>query len=359
MEKTMGTYYTPHRSMACGMQRPLRRTWRLFAWSRAAGLALACLGAGAVHAQGSGAAQATDWPSKPIRLVVGYPPGGANDQMARLFAQRLGKTLGVSVVVENRAGADGVLGTQYVAQSPPDGYTLASAGLSPLVLSSFTFPNIPYDSLKDFAGASTTASMPLMFVVRNSLPVHNMQELVDYAKANPGKLNFATAGTGGSTRVILELLKQIAHVDIHYISYKGGAPALTDLLADRLDGFAIDFPLLYPLVKQGRLRALAMTGEHRSPLLPDVPTVKEAGFPGLTAGNWYAVLAPKGTPKAIVDKLNATIVQIDNTDDMKQAFQAAGAEAMSQPSPAAFDTFLKAEYERWGKVIKAAGIKAE
>lgn len=304
-------------------------------------------------------AKADTWPSRPIRLVVGYPPGGANDQIARQLGPRLEKVLGQTVVVENRAGADGVIGTRAVAQADPDGYTLALAGLSPLVLSAFTFPNIPYDSRKDLVGASTVASSPIMFAVNPTLPVKSFADLVAYAKQHPGKLNFATAGAGGSTRVMLELFKQTTGVDVGYISYKGAAQALTDLIAGRVDAMAIDFSALYPMVNQGKLRAIAITSEHRNDLLPDVPTMKELGYPKLQAGNWYAVVAPAATPAPIIQKLNAALVKVAESDEMRQAFDPMGVESMTQPSSAAFSQFLNAEYDRWGKVVQAAGIRAE
>jgi len=299
------------------------------------------------------------WPSRPIRLVVGYPPGGANDQIARQLAPRLGEALGQSIVVENRAGADGIIGTRAVAQADPDGYTLALAGLSPLVLSAYTFPNVPYDSKKDLVGASTIASSPIMFAVNPSLPVQSFTDLVAYAKAHPGQLNFATAGAGGSTRVMLELFKQTTGADVRYISYKGASQALTDLIAGRVDAMAIDFSALYPMVQQGRLRALAITSDHRNKHLPDVPTVAELGYRELQAGNWYAVVAPAKTPDAIIDKLNAALRKVAASDDMRRALGPMGMDSMTQPSSAAFKQFLRSEFDRWGAVVQAAGIKAE
>ncbi|ALM83620.1 tripartite tricarboxylate transporter substrate binding protein [Bordetella sp. N] len=337
------------------MKRPLEEFSRLRRCLALTALLGATLSAAPTHAEDA----AKDWPSKPIRLVVGYPPGGANDQMARQLAPRLGKALGASIVVENRAGADGVIGTTFVAQQPPDGYTLALAGMSPLVLSAFTFSHVPYDAHKDLVGASTVASSPMLFAVSPSLPVKTFQDLVAYAKAHPGKLNFATAGSGGSTRVMLELFKQTTGADVHYISYKGASQGLTDLLGGRLDAMIIDFSVLYPLVQQGKLRALATSGAHRSPLLPDVPTVTELGYPKLAAGNWYAVVAPAGTPAPIMDKLNKAVVQIANSEDMTKAFAGMSVEAMTQTNRADFGRFLQSEFDRWGHVIQAAGIKAE
>jgi tripartite-type tricarboxylate transporter receptor subunit TctC len=312
-----------------------------------------------VLATHAGTARADDYPSKPIRLVVGYPPGGGNDVVAREIAPRLGKELGVAVIVDNRPGANGVIGTDFVARAAPDGYTLTAAGLTPLVLSAFTYKNLPYDSVKDFTGITTVATTPIIFAVSPSVPIHSLKELISTARDKPGKLNFSTVGTGGSTRLILELFNMTAGVKIQYISYKGGAQALSDLLGGHVDGMAIDFPVLYSLVKEGKLRGLAITSPQRSSLLPDLPTVSELGYPALTAGNWYAVMAPPHTPKAIVDKLNAALVTVANTPEMKKVFLADGLESMTQPSSAAFETFLKSELDRWGKVVKTSNIQAE
>ncbi len=304
-------------------------------------------------------ARAQEYPAKPIRLVVGYPPGGANDIIARLIAARMGESLGVSMIVENKAGANGVIGSDTVAKAAPDGYTLLAGGLTPLVLNRLTYPKLPYDAENAFVGISTVASSPVLFVVRNNLGVNSLTDLVKLAKSKPGQLNFATTGAGGSTRVIFELFKSSAGVDVRYVPYKGAGPGITDLIAGNVDAMAVDFPALYPFVKDGMVRAVAITSEVRNPLLPNVPTVTQQGLPGLTCGNWYAVMAPAKTPRAIVDKLNAALVKAVATPQMRQQLAASGVDPMTNASPEAFNTFMRSELDRWGKVVKAAKIEAD
>jgi tripartite-type tricarboxylate transporter receptor subunit TctC len=302
---------------------------------------------------------AQPYPDRTIKLVVGFPPGGANDVLARLLAPRLGAALGnTSVVVDNRPGADGVIGGQYVAQATPDGYTLGLLGLSALALSKFNYRDLSFDPMTSFVGVSTVVSAPVIYAVRPALPVHTLAELVSAAKAQPGKLNFVIVGTGGSTRMTFELFKSVTGADVQYVSYKGAAQGVTDLLGGRLDVMAIDFPVLYPLVQQGKLRALAITGHQRSPLLPDVPTVAEAGYPQLTGGNWYALVAPAKTPAAVVAKLNMALLQAVGSPGLTKSFVDNGLEAMTQ-SPEDFKTFLASEIARWGKIVQSAGIEAQ
>ena len=305
------------------------------------------------------AVRAQEYPAKPIRLVVGYAPGGAWDILARQLAPRLSETLKTPVIVDNRVGANGIIGSDYVAKALPDGYTLLLAGLTPLVLNSLTYPKLPYNPSTSFVGISTVASTPILFVVNTSVPAKSLTELVAVAKARPGQLNFATVGTGGSTRVVLELFKRTSGADVKYVPYKAVSQGLTELLGGLVDAMAIDIPVLYPYVKQGRLRPLAITSEKRSPLLPDVPTVAEQGLPALTAGNWYALLAPAKTPKPIVDKLYAALSKIVTAPELRDHLLAGGVEPMLSSSPEAYGTFLASELARWEKVVKEAGIESE
>lgn len=307
----------------------------------------------------AGSAAAQDYPTKPVRLVIGFPPGGANDIIARLIAPKLAESLGASFVVENRPGANAIIGTDFVAKAAPDGYTLGLAGLSPLVMTSFTYAKVPYDAVTDFAGISTVVMSPVLVVTHPVLPARSIKELVALARSRPGALDFATAGAGGLTRMVLELMKLNTGVKIQIVPYKGAAPALTDLLGGHVQGMAMDLPVLYPSVKAGKLRAVAVTSDKRSSLLPDVPTVKEQGIPGMQAVNWYAVMAPAKTPRAIVEKLHGALTRAVMSPDLKEKFVTGGFEPMTSSSPEAYKAYLQDEFARWSKVAKAAGIRPE
>jgi tripartite-type tricarboxylate transporter receptor subunit TctC len=311
----------------------------------------------AIHAQTPAGAPA--YPSKPVRLVVGFPPGGSNDIVARLIAPKLSQVLGAQVVVENRPGANATIGTDLVAKSAPDGYTLTLGSASPLAISPFTYPNIPYDTLRDFAAITTVASTPELLGIHPSLPARNLKELVALAKSQPGKLNFASSGNGGLPHLAIELFKKIGNVNVVHVPYKGAAPALTDLLGGHVHGTIIDLPVLLPHVKSAKVRAIAITADKRTTLLPDLPTSVEQGLPGLIAVNWFAIMAPAKTPKPIIDRLHGAIVQVATAPDMKDAFSAQGVEAFVQPSPDTFTAFLRNDLQRWAKVAKESGARAD
>jgi tripartite-type tricarboxylate transporter receptor subunit TctC len=304
-------------------------------------------------------AQAQTYPAKPIRLVVGFPPGGSNDIVARLIAPKLAQLLGAQMIVENRPGANATIGTDFVAKAAPDGYTLTLGSASPLAISPFTYPNIPYDTLRDFAAITTVASTPELLGIHPSLPPRNLKELVAFAKSQPGKLDFASSGNGGLPHLAIELFKKIGGVNVLHVPHKGAAPALTDLLGGHVHGMIIDLPVLLPHVKNGKVRAIAITAEKRTALLPDLPTSVEQGLPGLIAVNWFAIMAPAKTPRPIVEKLHGAIVQAATAPDMKNAFSAQGVEAYVQPSPEAFAAFLRKDLERWAKVAKESGARAD
>ena len=262
---------------------------------------LALLLTGAAFSQLPLAALAQDaFPDKPVKLIVPVAAGGGVDTAFRTIAPYWGELLGQQVVVENRPGAGQVIGIDAVAKSKPDGYTLAGVGV-PIAFNTALGKKLPYDPVKDFIGVSTVASTPILFAVRPGVAANSLAELVRLAKAKPGGLNFATTGTGGSTRVVLELLNQSAGVDIRYVPYKGAAPGITDLLGGVVDGMAVDFPVLYPFVKEGKLRGIAISSEARNPLLPELRTAAEQGMPELTCGNWSSLMVPAKTPRAIVD----------------------------------------------------------
>ena len=308
---------------------------------------------------GSAAAYAQAYPTKPVRLVVGFPPGGSNDIVARLMAPKLTQILGVQVIVENRPGANATIGTDLVAKSPPDGYTLTLGSASPLAISPFTYPNIPYDTLRDFAAITTVASAPEMIAIHPSLPARNLKELLALAKSQPGKLNFASSGNGGLPHLAIELFKKLGNVNIVHVPFKGAGPALIDLMGGHVHATIIDVPVLAPGVKSGKLRGIAVTAEKRTPLLPELATAPEQGMPGLIAVNWFAIMAPAKTPKPIVDRLFAAIQQAATAPDITEQFRAQGVEAYLQPSPEAFAKFLRADLERWGKLAKESGARAD
>ncbi|MGZ5092390.1 MAG: Bug family tripartite tricarboxylate transporter substrate binding protein [Burkholderiales bacterium] len=318
---------------------------KVLAW--AALVLIAC----GVHAQ--------TYPVKPIRLVVGFPPGGSNDIVARLITPKLSQILGVQVIVDNRPGANATIGTDYVAKSPPDGYTVTLGSASPLAISPFTYANIPYDTLRDFSAITTVASTPEMIAIHPSMPARNLTELITLAKAQPGKLNFASSGNGGLPHLAIELFKNLGKVNVVHVPYKGAGPALTDLLGGHVHAMIVDMPVLYPHVKSGKLRGIAVTAERRAALLPDLQTAPEQGMKGLVAVNWFAIMAPAKTPKPVIDKLYSAITQVATSAEMKEQFQAQGVEAYVQPSPDAFTAFLKQDLARWSKVAKESGARAD
>ena len=312
-----------------------------------------------VLALAAGVANAQDYPSKPIRIIVGFAAGGSNDIVARYLAPKLGEILGTQVVVENRPGANAIIGTEFVAKSAPDGYTLLLGSVSSLVLNPLVHSKIPYDPLKDFVGLTTVAMTPQGIVVNPSVPARTLSEFVALAKAQPAKINFGSAGNGGLGHLTIELLKTSAGVNVQHIAYKGLTPALTDIFGGQIDGAISDIPAMIPHIKAGKLRALAVTSERRAPLLADIPTAMEAGFPVLLAVNWFAVLAPAKTPRPIVEKLHAALVKAANLPEMKERFLAVGIEAMSNASPEEFSGYLREELTRWSKVVKESGVHAD
>ena len=302
-------------------------------------------------------AVAQDFPSKPIRFIVPNPPGGASDITARVMAEKLAQRWGQPVVVENKPGAGAIIGTEFVAKAPPDGYTIL------LVPSSHAFnvslyKKLPYDSVKDFAAVTQTANTPLVLVVNASVPAKSVKELIAYAKANPGKLTYASSGSGTSLHLAAELFKEMAGVDIVHVPYKGSTAAHPDVMSGQVSMIFDTIPAVLPHIKSGKLRPLAVTGTKRSPLLPDLPTIADAGLPGYAASSWGGVLAPAGTPKATIDKLNAEMVAVLKQPDVQERLTGVGLEPVGS-TPAEFEAFMKAEIAKWSKIIKDAGITAE
>jgi len=301
---------------------------------------------------------AANYPDKAIKLVVPFPAGGTSDVLGRLVGDKLGQALGQTVVVENRAGANGNIGADYVARSDPDGYTLVLLDLGNLSISPSVYPNMPYDPLKDLTPVTLLAYSPHLLVTTNALPVKTQEELVAYAKANPGKVNFAAAaGIGSAPHMAGVLFAQKTGVDWGYIPYKGGAQALSDLIGGQVDATTNGMVATYPHVKSGKVRLLAVTSEKRLSQLPDVPTVGEY-IPGFVTGSWQGVLAPAGTPPAIVEKLNTEMAKIVNLPDVKEKLLTLGAEPLTM-TPAQFNTWLHTQVANWAVVVKEAGIKIE
>ena len=299
---------------------------------------------------------ADSYPSKPITLVAVFGPGSASDTICRVIAQPLSAALNESVIVENRPGANGALAAQYVARSAPDGYTLLMGTNSPLSAVPFMMKSPPYDAVKDFAPITRVGSFTLMLVVHPSIPAKNMKELIDYAKANPGRLSFASANTSGI--VAGETLKHWAEIDMLHVPYKSPPPALQNLVAGRVSMMFTDLTTGLPHVQSGALRALAVTRLHRSSLFPELPTMDEAGVTGFDMDSWAGIVAPAGTPPEIVTRLNTELRKIIDSPDIKKMLGRVGFEAFSS-SPKEMEDTIKVQLGKWGKMVKDAGIHPE
>ncbi len=296
---------------------------------------------------------AQGWPSRPIRMVVPLSPGGFADVPGRILAARLSSLLGYNVFVENRPGAGGTIGADFVAKSAPDGYTLLFTG-TPHVISAWIYKKLPYDPLKDFEPVALVASGPYVLVVNPQLPVHSIRELVAAAKAQPGKIDYASSGNGSAQHLVSALFASMAGIELNHVPYKGSGPAMQDLLGGQVKVSFAGIPNVLPHVKAGRLRALAVSTPQRSPDLPDVPTAAEAGVPGYQATLWLNLAAPAGTPGEIVQRLYAETAKALQDAELQQSFRAAGVEA-SPMSPQELAGFMRAEYEKWGKVVRDTG----
>ena len=303
-------------------------------------------------------ASAQPYPAKPIKVVVTFAAGGGADFVARVLAAKLSEPLGQSVVVENRAGAGGAIGAEAVAKSPPDGYTLLLGAAGTLTILPNLQEKVPFDSVKDFAPIGLAGSSPFVLAVGSTVPANTVAELTALAKANPGKLNYGSSGNGGAPHLAGELYKSMTGIDIVHVPYKGLAPAITDVLGGQLQILFADVGLIAPHLKSGRLKALAVTGKERSSALPDLPTMIEAGVPGYQAGTWYGILAPVGTPSAVVMRLNGVLLKVIATPEIKTQFAAQGIEPAGG-GPDQFGALIRDDMARWGKLIKEAKIKSE
>ena len=298
------------------------------------------------------------YPSKAIRFIVPFPPGGGNDTIARLVGQQMAASMGQQVLVDNRPGAAGALGAQVAAVAPADGYTIFLAGVGSHGLNPNLRKKLPYDAVKDFDAVSLIASAPLLVVVHPSLPVKSVKELVTLAKAKPGVINYASNGAGGSSHLAVELFNMMTATKMLHVPYKGLAPALTDLLSGEVQVMFSSAVAMLPQVRAGRLRAIAMTGNKRSSAIPDIPTVAEAGVKGYETGSWYGVVVPAGTPKYAIDKLSSEIIRITKSPQVTNKLVEEAVIPVGS-TPAEFSAYIKSEIARWGKVIKAAQIKLE
>ncbi len=303
-------------------------------------------------------ALAQTWPNRPLRLVVPFPAAGTTDIIAREVAAELTKSLGQQVVVDNRPGAGGNVGSDIVAKSAPDGYTIVMGTVGTHAINTSLYAKMPYDPVKDFAPVTLVAAVPNVLEVNNALPVKSVKDLIAYAKANPGKLNFASSGNGTSLHLSGELFKTMAGVDMLHIPYKGSAPAITDVISGQAQLIFDNLPSSIAFIRSGQLRAIAVTTLKRSPALPDIPTIDESGVPGFEATSWIGVLAPAGTPREIVNRLHDEIVKALNTPALKKSLQAQGAEPVGD-TPEQFAEHIRNEIAKWAKVVKQSGAHVD
>jgi tripartite-type tricarboxylate transporter receptor subunit TctC len=323
-------------------------------WSSLARLLVVATALGLVTA----GANAQTYPSKSIRMVVPFPPGGTTDILARTIGQKMAEDWGQPVVIDNRPGAGGNIGSDLVAKAPPDGYTLLMGTISTHAINPSLYKKLPFDPARDFAPISRVGTLPNILIVHPSVPVKSVKELIELAKSKPGDLNFASSGVGTSLHLSGELFNSMAGVKLVHIPYKGSSPALADLLGGQVKIMFDNLPSALPHVKAGKLKPLAVTSTKRVAVLPEVPTVSESGLPGFEVTSWFAVYAPAKTPKDIVTKLNGEIVKILRSADVKDKLAQLGVDA-APTTPEELAAFAKAETEKWGKVVKATGASAD
>jgi tripartite-type tricarboxylate transporter receptor subunit TctC len=313
----------------------------------------------ALNAQLAHAADAAaDFPQKPIKIIVPYPPGGSTDVLARMMGQKISSRFGQPVVVENRAGASGNLGANVAAKSPPDGYTLFLGTSTALAVNPHLYPSLPYDAQKDFTPLILATTLPSLVVVNSSVPVKTMNELNEYLKSRNGQVNYASSGNGTPAHLGAEVYKKMTGIQMTHVPYKGGAPALTDLAGGQTSLMFAILPESWPLVKDGRLRALAITTAQRSPLMPELPTVAESGVPGYELVGWYGFLAPTGTPREVVAKLNKALDEALQEKDVREKLTTMGFQ-VEGGAPERLSDLMRSESKKWGQVVKEANIKVD
>jgi|KBSMisStaDraftv2_1062788.scaffolds.fasta_scaffold212695_2 tripartite-type tricarboxylate transporter receptor subunit TctC len=301
-------------------------------------------------------ATAQAYPAKPIRWISPWPAGGANDIFSRAIGQRIGESLGQQVLVDNRPGAAGTIGSDIAAKAPADGYTLVMGSSPTHAIAPALYPALPYDPLRDFSAVTLVGSVPNVLVLHPSVPAKTVKEFIAVAKARPGKLNFASTGNGTSQHLSAELFKFMAGLDMVHIPYKGTAPALTELVAGQVDLAFENMPALIPHIQAGRLRALAVTTTKRSAVMPELPTIAEAALPGYDASVWFGVFAPAGTPRPVIDRLHGEILKALQTQDLKSRMIAMGTD-VSGMGPDDFSAYVRKEIPKWANLVKAAGVK--
>ena len=309
-------------------------------------------------AQATSVAQtASAFPNQPIRMVVPYPPGGPTDITARVVAAEMSKTIGQNIVIDNRPGASGMIGSEMVTKSTPDGYTLL-ANASIHVINPSVYPDMRFDAIKDFVPITQLAQVPLVLVVPANSPIKSVKDLVEYAKANPGKVNFGSAGSASAQHLAGESFKIAAGIQMQHIPYKGSAPALTDLAGGQLQLMFDSMPSATPMINSGKLRAIAVTTTTRAKARPDLPTIAESGFPGFDISTWYAYWAPKGTPADVVEKLAASAAQALKNPEVIAKYEAMGAEPVGS-TPAQFAAYVESEAKKWNDIVKKSGAKLD
>jgi len=319
-------------------------------------LALALSAVPALAIATPAAAQA--WPAKPMRWIAPYPPGGSSDLVARAVGTRLAEQLGQPVLIDNRPGVGGSLGTELAARAAPDGYTMLLANIAPLAINPHIYPKLGYDVMRDFEAVSLLATGPTLLVVGPSLPVKNLQELIALAKAKPGAIKYGTGGSGTPAHLTTELLRLMTGIELLHVPYKGTGQSVTDLLGGQIDFVFASPPVAAAHVKSGKLRALAASSAKRTPLAPDIPTVAESGVPGFDMVTWWGAVVPAKTPAAIIDRLNAMLRKSLEFADTQERFAALGIDVQSS-TPAAFRSFMAAELARYAKLSKQVGLKNE
>jgi tripartite-type tricarboxylate transporter receptor subunit TctC len=303
-------------------------------------------------------AYAQTYPTKSIRLIVPFPPGGSTDLMGRVLGAKFGEAFGQQVIVENRPGASGMIGNELVARATPDGYMLTMGTIGAMSVNVSLFKSVPYDATRDFAPITLTGNVENLLVVHPSVPVHNVKDLIALAASKPGMLIFASSGTGNAPHLAGELFNQLAKVKMVHLPYKGGGPAMIDVMAGQVSLSFASMPSSLPFAKSGKLRAIAVGGAKRSNAAPEIPTVAESGLAGFEVTDWQGLLAPAKTPAAVIERLNRETIRILNERDVKERLAAAGLQVVTN-TPAQFADFIRSEIDKWGKVIRAAGIKPE